>query len=434
MNKKNNDIEFMDMDMDLDKDLEPKDEGFSETVNSEGENTDFDTKKKSKIKYVYLAFTLLLLIGMIVFLWYCNNSLRLYESAQPEYVMEDVLGTLSVNGIDALDTSGITFHALEADNDYLTFLDQQLRNASLTYKKLRESYSDGALIYGIYNGDTLVAEATLLPGESYQRMYLLTITDWNLSGITATQPPSENFRFTASLPDNYTITVNGISLDETYLTSTEDVEILNYCKSYVDTPGLISYEVSGLASEPAIVIYDFNGNVAWENEGAKSTANDAATVSGDNELTQDAVTVSGDNSIDIEIGFMNRELTDSEEDQALREMILEGVERYSNFFSKDLPGCRESIDPIRDLFPEDSIYLTLADQYRREDMGVFSSHTNTHFENEEISEFTWYSEDCFSCRVRFDKSMTLGREIIDTTDNVYFYVKLDGAWVIADIQ
>ena len=131
---------------------------------------------------------------------------------------------------------------------------------------------------------------------------------------------------------------------------------------------------------------------------------------------------------------MNRELTDSEEDQALREMILEGVERYSNFFSKDLPGCRESIDPIRDLFPEDSIYLTLADQYRREDMGVFSSHTNTHFENEEISEFTWYSEDCFSCRVRFDKSMTLGREIIDTTDNVYFYVKLDGAWVIADIQ
>jgi len=120
----------------------------------------------------------------------------------------------------------------------------------------------------------------------------------------------------------------------------------------------------------------------------------------------------------------------------LQRYVLDSVETYSNYFSRDLEGCRESIDPIRHLFPEDSVYLTLADQYRREDMGVFSSHTNTHFLNESVTEYTVYTEDCFSCRISYDKSMTLsgGREMIDTTDNVYYFVRIDDVWVIADIR
>ena len=118
-------------------------------------------------------------------------------------------------------------------------------------------------------------------------------------------------------------------------------------------------------------------------------------------------------------------------------MALENAERYTNFFSADLPGCRNSVSPIKDMFPSDSYYLELADTYRREDMWMYSAHKTPVFSDERVDHYVRYSEELFSCEVFFNKSMYLtrtGNTKVDTTHFRLYYGYLNGQWKILDIK
>lgn len=120
----------------------------------------------------------------------------------------------------------------------------------------------------------------------------------------------------------------------------------------------------------------------------------------------------------------------------LKSMVLEQTERYTNFFSVDLPGCKGSVSPIRDMFPKDSYYLDLADTYRREDMWMYSDHNAPVFKNEKVDHYVRYNEEFFSCEVYFDKEMVLkktGKKKVDTTNFRMYYGLLDGEWKILDM-
>lgn len=405
-------------------------------------------KKSHKARNAYFIFLVVLAVLILLFLMYCRKSLILYEEAQPEYVMDSYIQELKENGLSKEDIANLTFSDKNPEIAYLQEMNQLLANSALSYHKLRENFSDGALIYGIYAEDTKLAEVSLMPESSYNRMYILTITDWSAANLQMV-PYRLEYRAEITIPADYEVTINGAKPTEDMLVSSKEDSTLDYCRAYVDIPTLVSYD-TGYYSHPLnIIVKDNFGEEVFSSEqdkynyGEKVTSSELDTKdnkellsSSENEAQHTASLLSTstkelENTLTtVSFGYATPDMPDD-----LEQMVLEKVQRYSKFFSKDLPGGLESIDPIRDLFPEDSIYLTLAEQYRREDIHVFSSHTNTHFENEKISEYTIYSKDCFSCRVYFDKSMSLGsREMIDTTDNVYYFVKLKDNWVIADIK
>ncbi len=362
-------------------------------------------KKSHKFLIGYILFVAFLLTLLLFFLRYAWESLTLYEASLPEYVVEDTIASISENGFSSLGTEALSFHPLESEEVYLSSVQELIDSYGITYELLKESYTDGSLLYGLYSGErseskTLIATVTLMPGETTSRLYLLNITQWNLFSVTPYKE-TQNYSVTVTLPDNIPVAVNGQDDLADYITERTPYEVLTYCDDYVTVPSEVTYQITGL-TQPVTL-----------------------------EIGSDTYSFSDYQDVSIELSFPLSEMSSD-----LERYVLDAVETYSNFFSKDLEGCRESVDPIRHLFPEDSIYLTLADQYRREDMGVFSIHTNTHFLNETVSEYTVYSEDCFSCRIQFDKSMTLsgGREMIDSTDNVYFFVYRNDSWVIADIR
>ncbi|MDE6712297.1 MAG: hypothetical protein K2K20_00980 [Lachnospiraceae bacterium] len=373
-------------------------------------------KKSGKMKMIYMIYLAVLLLLMMVFLWYARKTLILYEASQPKYLMDALIAvpdlTLSMN------TAVLTFNEFETLEDYQEQLRLLLENNDLQYHFLKESYTDGTLTYGIYAGETPVGTAVLQPMSTTTRLIAIPITDWQLTALDAYEDRGD-YSAAITVPSNYTVKINNIPLTDTYITERVFYEELEYSAAYVSVPEQVTYQVSGLKHPAQITVLNADGC-----ELPLSDTSSAIPVVTDNTET------SSDN---ITLCYLPAEEEISTE---LRSIVLDAVETYSNFFSRDLPGCRESVDPIRELFPEDSIYLTLADQYRREDMQIFSAHTDTHFLNESITEYIPYNDRCFSCRVSFDKSMTLssGREMIDTTDNVYYFVLQNGSWLIADIR
>lgn len=362
---------------------------------------------------IYLAVLLLL---MMVFLWYARKTLILYEASQPKYLMDALIAvpdlTLSMN------TAVLTFNEFETLEDYQEQLRLLLEDNDLQYHFLKESYTDGTLTYGIYAGETPVGTAVLQPMSTTTRLIAIPITDWQLTALDAYEDRG-NYSATITVPNNYTVKINNIPLTDAYITERVFYEELEYSAAYVSVPEQVTYQVSGLKHPAQITVLNADDCELPLSDGSSTVP----VVTDDTEPSSDNITLC----------YLPAEEEISAE---LRSVVLDAVETYSNFFSRDLPGCRESVDPIREIFPEDSIYLTLADQYRREDMQIFSAHTDTHFLNESITEYIPYNDRCFSCRVSFDKSMTLssGREMIDTTDNVYYFVLQNGCWLIADIR
>lgn len=361
-------------------------------------------KKSGKIKVIYMIYLAVLILLMMIFLWYARKTLILYEASQPQYLMDALIATPGLTL--SMNTAVLTFNEFETPEDYQEQLKLLLEDNALQYHFLKESYTDGSLTYGIYAGETPIGTAVLKPVSTITRLIAIPITDWKLVALDAYEAHGD-YSASITVPDNYTVRINDIPLTRTYVTERTPYEELEYSAAYVSVPEQVTYQVSGLKQPAQITILDAD----------------------DCELSISSNVSDGS----VVLCYFPAEKEISAE---LSSIVLEAVETYSNFFSRDLPGCRESVDPIRGLFPEDSIYLTLADQYRREDMQIFSSHTDTQFINESITEYIPYNDQCFSCRVSFDKSMTLsgGREMIDTTDNVYYFVLQDGNWLIADIR
>jgi len=384
-------------------------------------------KKELHIFPVFLVYLFVLICIGGIFLLYARKSLLLYEAAQPEHVMDALVSSLSENGFtdvtltlpdfayngsDPETTSDYEIHIIdqsipctefEDDSAYRAGIAEDIQAHGVTYRLQREDFASGALIYDLYSGDRLLGTTSLLPGRSYGRMHLLTMTEWLPQDIT-TGREAPACAFSLSMPEDHTVTVNGQAVSADHIVSKQSYEGFDYCLEYVSLPEEIRMEFSGLYEMPEVRVIDGEGNCVY------------------NEVPE--------NGAQIAIGFATPDMPEE-----LSSYVLSCVERYSLFFTKDLPGSAGSIDPIRDLFPEGSVYLTLADQYRREDMGVVAGHSNTHFENEAVTDYTVYSKDCFSCHVYFDKSMSLGyQDRIDTTDNTYYFVYVDDHWVIADIR
>ena len=185
--------------------------------------------KSHKSRNAYFIFLAVLSVLILLFLMYCRKSLILYEDSQPEYVMDSYLQDLKQSELSEEDVANLTFSEKNPKAQYLEEMNQLLADASLSYHKLRENFSDGALIYGIYADDTKIAEVSLMPESSYNRMYILTITNWTAMHLQPV-PYRQEYRAEISVPDNYEVTINGFAPTEDLLVSSREDTALDYCR------------------------------------------------------------------------------------------------------------------------------------------------------------------------------------------------------------
>lgn len=366
-------------------------------------------KKKVPVFLIcYLCFLATCIAFWAVVIRYVQKCLILYEAAQPEYFVEELTGRLINGGISSIFKVGEASTRFESAEDIAAYYDKSVQGKTLVWQQDKASYDVTSPVYRIYADEAPVGVLTLRETSSEPLMFILTLCEWEVASAEPVMAaPSESV--TVAVPESCSVLVNGEALGAGELTGNFTVpEQFRYVKDYVAVPGIVEYHVQGLFEKPVVEICDASGTVIGYTEDYEA---------GHTQITVDTFPV-------------------SEMDPQLAAQILENAERYTNFFSRDLPGCRISVEPIADMFPMDSYYLELAENYRKEDMWMYSAHSTPTFENEKVSEYIRYSDELFSCVIYFDKRIVLNtREVrIDTTHTRFFYGYVEGGWKILDMQ
>lgn len=358
-------------------------------------------KKKSRFWMgygIYMGILVILLVILLANVW---NIMKKYQAAQPERKVEELIKKLEAGDLSGTDIAANAKFEPDADNR-AAFLDA-VKGKELTYSV--KSMSADKMEYNIKDGDEAVATAELTAANNRHMMMILAVSDWSVTKTEAVLKSGQK-AVTIKVPKDYSVYVNGVMAGAEELTGEpEKMDGMEYVSEYVDTPEFVTYQIKGLTKEPVVSVKDRDGN--------------------------DAEVPPYTGSSVMEVSYRTSQIPDD-----LKEYVIQAAKDYSNFFSRDLEGCSASTACIQKYFPADSYYIDLAEQYRTGDMWMYSGHQTPVFDNMEVNEYTVYSDSCFSCRVSFDKSMILktGDMRTEHNDQVYYYVNIDGKWLIADMK
>lgn len=363
-------------------------------------------KTKSKFWFGYRIFVgvlALLFVVMCIAVW---NTMKKYEAAQPEKYVEKVVQKIEDGNFEDVTYTSGADNKFEPNLDYKKEFESLVAGKELDFKISADSYDSLKPKYDILIGEEKVATVNLKSVKEYKKMAILVLSEWEVDSIEPVVKAG-NYEIKVTLPMNYEAEINGVKLSEEELSGEAVVmEGFDYVKEYVEAPKTVTYVVKGLANVPELKV---NGKV----------------------IEADKITVK-DNKYSYVANYEAQEMP-----AELRDYVLNAAKKYSNYFSRDLEGCRESTAPIADIFPAGSYYIQMAEKYRQEDMWMYSAHSAPVFTNEKVSNYVVYSDDCFSVEVAFDKTMVLtlnGNERLDKNNQVYYYVKIDGKWLIADMH
>ncbi|MBR4993831.1 MAG: hypothetical protein IKY04_06230 [Lachnospiraceae bacterium] len=378
----------------------------SDRKRSRGYDRDYgymnEGKKKKKVFWpIYFIFVSLMVLGWLAVIMYCKNCLVKYEASQPENVIADIAKDLSAGKLDGFNfTSGSRFESGSVLEDtYFKSLDGK----EITFEKAAGSTGTRP-IFNLYAGDKSIATVTLKATSQEPMMLLLTAQTWAIESVAANYETGDT-GVTVKVPSDYKVFVNGIEADDRELVdASAQIEDFANVAPYVTVPTMAEYRIDGLMFAPEIKVTDANGNdVECAVEGSTYTATFAT----------------------------------ADMPAELQSMVLDYAEKYTNFFSGDLPGCHTSIDCLRPMFTKDSYFYAPAEIYRCEDMGFYSAHTEPVFSNESVTNYTPITDEFFYVDVYFEKNLHLtrtGEDRVDVTNTRYYYVLEDGNWKIADMK
>lgn len=363
-------------------------------------------KKKRKFWLVWLIYVTVLAILIAVLWMKVWKIMGIYEAAQPKYAVDALVEQLSENRYAG--EVIVSENKYESSEVYAEAFSNSVKDKMLSY---RAESSGSRIVYGIYADDVKVATAVMEESNQRPLMTILTISDWKVARVEAATVEGK-CSVHLEIPADYRAAVNGIVLSgEEQVGEPVPMEGMKYVSEYVEVPNYVTYEVTGLLREPKVELWDAQGNPVelqeMPNDGSNWTVCASATY-GEQEIPEE-----------------------------LKTYVTQAALDYSNFFSRDLAGSSKSTACLQKYFPKDSYYLELAERYRRGDMWMYSSHDTPTFDNLEVKEYIPYSENCFSCRVVFDKSIHLRKTDetrVEHNDQTYFYVNLGNNWVIADIK
>lgn len=364
--------------------------------------------KKRKFP-VFLCGYVIFLVALVLFwayvLGYVRDCLVTYEASQPERVMEEIVRNLEEGKVeDLMDFPAVRNRFEDSDivkNRYMSYFSGR----NISFEKAPGSYDVQKPVYNIYAGDRKMASVALKEVSSQPLMFILAVQEWEIASVEPVLDTGEK-NLLIHVPNSCTVQINGILLDERELTGSEwDVEEFEYAAEYVSVPYIVEYEVSELFETPEVIIRDGNGQeMAYTEE----------------------------NGVIEALAFPAGQIEDE-----LANYVLKNAKNYSDFFSGDLAGGKNSVEPLKYMFPKDSYFVEQADHYRRYDLWMYSQHQAPTFANEKVTDYIKYSEDFFSCHVYFEKTMLLtktGEVRTVVTNDKYYYVKVDGKWVVADMR
>ncbi|MBQ3126214.1 MAG: hypothetical protein IJC15_04015 [Clostridia bacterium] len=356
-------------------------------------------KRTFRIPVFYICLLIAVALVLIAMAWGLGQ-LRLiladYEDAQPKYAAEaafaahfdppDFVALVAMAGMPD------NLSPLETEAGFAAELNERYAGEETSYAATTAG-ADGSLRYLVKAGDQKVATFSL---QKSDRVSEYGFEQYELGEIELYIRPEESVTITAPTGDS--VYVNGTLLDDSYLTETGiETDTCAHMPEGVEGITYRTYSASALLRAPQVEVKAPNGTAA--------------------PLSQDA-----------ESGEWTAEIVYDQAvaDQYSQQMITV-AQNYAAFVMRDayFASFSNYFDKTTDL------YQTI----REVPTSFVWAHNGFAFEEVSATEFYSYSDDVFSCRIRFIHILHRdGREDYTEQFDVTFYLhRVNGEFLIYDM-
>lgn len=488
-------------------------------------------EKKLTFKKFYVCYLIILIVAVAAAVFYVNGLLQQYEDLRPEKKVQEGIDWLAKEAKEADFWNKYSLPEMEA-GEYEAHMDVQSKylelltdgNAAFTSKN--GSHEEDELFYVVENDGVNLAEIKLkATGPVVTKLTILNMREWELVSVN---PMVETRDYTISVPNDFQVAVNDVTLlpedgingkdseitytvSDVYLEPEFDItdkdgnkvnytvknnrvmaEFYDYsltlptmltvtlngeiCQGQSAGNGRVHYDIR-LLEKPELIISDYFGNT-MEYEGGDEIPLTYMTITADSRynvtvsgqpVPAEIVTTSANKAYEqfkdyvkdlpevsvYEIAVLNKDVKVAVTDEngnpvtlepgkttydftmgrnALEEVpdnvsseidVLDIARKWSLFMSNDLAFAK-----VKQYLIADSYQYEVAVQYATgEDITFTSAHTlgNPPFTQEEVTNFVWITDDCFSVDISFVKHMILktGTRVDDYMNDRFYFVKYD---------
>ncbi len=357
-------------------------------------------KKKSVFWIIYGIITSVSVIAAVTVLIVLWDFLGAYEVSQPEHIVDSVIEKIA-NKDETYINEYIGKRITEFEVTNVSKIADELLSGEWTYSKKSSEYKADAPVYNLKkDGEN---KGVLRIKKSEERGSYNT-PKWIVEDITFVMDTKE---YVITIPSDAKLAVNGVEVAESYVTGSNiECEALTNAKEYLNSiPTMKKYTITGFVYEPEI---NATGVYGGELQVAKK---------------EDVKNEDGKRYTDIAFHFDNNaSLIASQE-----ERILAATKTYG-YFANNAKS-----------FSELATY-TMTGSYaynymkRIADNNIWSTgRTQGTFENVDILNERVYSEDCFSCEVKFTyKVKTIIKWEEFDTHVYYVFVKKGDKYYMVD--
>ncbi len=363
-------------------------------------------RRKSLYKKSLIIFSLVCILLCGTLIVYVYNSLVLYERNLVEnYIIYlGSKGELNSPNVDTL----FSISPLEKQETKISDgLEKIYKSNDIDIKKDSKLSTDSLYVYDLYNGDNLINKVSLKAKDSYTKMGILKINEWELVNV-------ENYfkdglyKYEITIPKDYTITINGKNVADDLITSEGDVTGLERLTQFVEIAKTKTYNINNLVYKPEIKIYDENNKeVKYEID---------------------------NNKIIISKQFKEGQTLEEVKEYIKDDFdILKVAQNWSLFMSNDT-GLN-SVTPY--LIANTYMYERAYSWSHSIDRTFVSSHRlqNPAFTNTKLSNFIIYNENAFSCEVYLEKNMIVsGKNQIDKMHDRLYFIYYNGGYKLVNME
>ncbi len=368
-------------------------------------------KRSSLYKKSLILFTILLLILTSILLTYVYNSMVLYE----RNLVDNYIKYLALSGkiTENINDDLFTISQYEKDNAKITDgLKKVFKSNDLKIKKNNKLSKDNIYTYDLYNDDILISTVSLKSVNSYKRMAILTIEEWNVEDIE-THFDEGIYNYEISVPSNYQVIVNNKNLEDTSIKSEGDVAGLERLTEYVEIQKSKTYTLNNLVYKPDIKIYDEN-----KKEVNYKVKNGKIIVS--KEFSKYKTLEEAKNFIKDDFD------------------IKQFAENYSLFLTDDLQGSYHGFSTLEAYLIKDSYMYNMAYNWSHNvDITFVSSHRlkDPVFTNERVENFTIYNDNAFSVEVYLEKNMIVsGKDKQDIMHDRLYFIYYNNGYKLVNME
>ena len=204
---------------------------------------------------VYAAVVLVAAFMGLKWFW---TYMEAYETSRPTTAIDAYWKKLTfskiydsiADDISQLDTK------LQPESETRSRIEQMVKTG-ISYARNAAESTDDRLVYMLQCDGKTIGKVSMVPGEEDE----FGFTPW------VVETDSFDFSFlmgvgkSITVPHNYTVTCNGIVLDESYIVKTgiQYETIKELYATYEDLPYMVTYETPGIWGEQVLAVQDPNG-------------------------------------------------------------------------------------------------------------------------------------------------------------------------------